>query len=310
MDVRTIITEACQRANIVPRRQAANGSIVETAFRLLQGIVSEYNNDNYLAFTQNSIDLPAKSIIHIYDTVDTYGGEDNVYFDDLEQKNDNPPTQEQVDADTWAMVKGHETTVWKATNIGGTLGWYRNPNYDQFDPRYQEMVRYINAYHVKVKDVVKLSTLMVTNNVDAERYSVKLAFVPKAEFARFPNNDMAWTWTQLAEGEWVVEVKKRISDTVRKLTLAYNKGFRFDLDSDLRLPDVYIELLIVALTHKLAVTYPRLDDAQMQRLQGELDKILDNVRTPKADARQVLRNTGDYDWAGTWSGVVCGDYLR
>lgn len=309
MDVRTLITEACQRANIVPRRQAANGSIVETAYRLLQGIASDYNNDNYLAFTQNSVDLPAKRVIHIYNAVDTFRGENNVYFEDLEDKDSHPPTQEQVDNDTWAIVEGHLTTIWKAVNIGGTYGWYRYPDFDQFDPRYQEMVRYVEAYHVQIKDVVKLNTLMISNNEATEPYAVRLSFVPKAEFLRFPNNDLAWTWTQLAEGEWVIEVKQRVATTARKLQLNYNRGFRFDLDTDLRLPDVYVELLTVALTHKLALNYPRLDDAQMQRLAAELDKMIDNVRTPKADSRQVLRNTGDYDGRCSWSGVVCGDYF-
>lgn len=310
MDVRTIITEACQRANIVPRRQAANGSIVETSYNLLKGLVADLNNDNYLAFTQNRIELPARKLIHLYWSTDTFGGDDNYYFEDIEAMNANPPSQEEVDAGAWAMCKDDTSKVYQAYNMGEAYGWMLFANVYEYDPRYQEMKRYCDAVHIRVKDVVKLKSLMVSNGETPEPYALELRFVPHDEFDRFPNNDLAWTWTGLAEGEWVIEVKPRTANTARKLKLSYNKGFHFDLDSDLRLPDVYLELLTVALTHKLAVTFPRLDDAQMQRLQGELDRLLDNVRTPKADARQVLRNTGDWDGRATWSGVVCGDIFR
>jgi hypothetical protein len=45
----------------------------------------------------------------------------------------------------------------------------------------------------------------------------------------------------------------------------------------------------VSLTHKLAVKFPRLDDAQMIRLENEVKNMLSNVRTPKADAKMVVR---------------------
>ena len=64
---------------------------------------------------------------------------------------------------------------------------------------------------------------------------------------------------------------------------------QFDLDDDLFIPDNYVELLIVALTHKLALQYPRLDDAQMQRLENEVRVLVDNVRTPKASDRMIER---------------------
>ena len=64
----------------------------------------------------------------------------------------------------------------------------------------------------------------------------------------------------------------------------------FDLDSDLYIPDNYVELLIVALAHKLALQYPRLDDAQMTRLENEVRVLVDNVRTPKASDRILQRD--------------------
>ena len=81
MEVRSIITEALSRSNVVPRRQPAPGDLVQSAYQLLKGLVSQYNNDNYLSFTQRQIDVPAKRYIHIYDEEDTLKGEHNLYFD-------------------------------------------------------------------------------------------------------------------------------------------------------------------------------------------------------------------------------------
>lgn len=79
MNVRDIITEALSRANIVPRRQAARGDIVETAYRLLQGIVKRYNNNNYLSFTQNEYVLhEPHDTNHIWNGIDNLALPSNV----------------------------------------------------------------------------------------------------------------------------------------------------------------------------------------------------------------------------------------
>lgn len=288
MEVRDIIREALSRANIVPRRQPAPFDKQETSLKLLQGIVSQYNNDNYLVFTQADMVLPARRYIHIYDETDTLAGEFNRYFDSLEDKNDNPPTDEDVDNDVWAIVKGHDDVKWVATRIGPDLVWYRHPNPDEFDQRWQQMVRYSNTYHVHVKDVAKLNALNVDRGSQYGMY--RLSFLPRAEFDSYINNDLFWTFVQLSEGEWDIETKPYVASCAVKLKLQYNRALRLDLDTDLRVPDAYIELLTAALTHKLALTFPRVDDAQMQRLADAVKVMLDNVKAPKADARQVLRD--------------------
>lgn len=65
ISVREIITEALARANIVPRRQAAPGHMVEETFKLLKGIASKYNTTDYLSFTQNEKVVPYNSVLHI-----------------------------------------------------------------------------------------------------------------------------------------------------------------------------------------------------------------------------------------------------
>lgn len=292
MEVRTIITEALSRANIVPRRQPAPGDLVMTACNLLQGIISTYNKDNYLSFTQASLDLPSRRYIHIYGEEDTLKGENNMYFDDADQLSAYELNEEDYDNNVWAMINDgqHLTVIYTVMRIGTPSGpvyqWQPHVQ-DGFNPRYQQMKLYCECYHVQVPNVMKLNSLMVNRG---DVYGMlQLNFAPYSEFDAYVNSDLYWTWNDYAEGEWLIEVKPLVASQSNKLRLRYNKGFYIDLNSDIRIPDNYLELLIVSLTHKLALKFPRLDDAQMIRLENEVKNMLSNVKTPKADAKMVVR---------------------
>lgn len=222
---RTIITEACSRVNIVPRRQAVPGDILETGFRLLQGIVSKYNADNLLVWTQNSVTVENTQFIHIYDETDTL----------------------------------------------------------------TEHPDYANWQHVHLKDVAKINALYLSN--DNDLLHAKMEYVAPADFDRYSQSARVYTYTQKSEGEWLIQIKPIVARMVTyDIKIHYNEGIQLDLDTDLFIPDNYVELLIVALAHKLALQYPRLDDAQMQRLENEVRVLVDNVRTPKAVDRIIERD--------------------
>lgn len=315
MEIRSIITEALSRANLVPRRQnrqTASDDLVQSAYILLQGIVSQYNNDNYLSFSQREIDLPCKKLIHIYDEDDTLKGDHNLYFSSTDQLNAYELTEEDYKEQVWAMIadRQHDNVVYTviavSTSEETVYQWQANPNQD-FNSRYQQMKRYIDSYHIQVRGVAKINTLMIkVPTAGAE--AVKLAFVPRAEFDKYYRNELAWTFTQLSEGEWLIETKAYALSGADKLRMDYNEAIRIDLDTDLRVPDAYIELLTCALTYKLAVKYPRMDDAQTTKLAAELQTMLDNVSTPKADVKLVKRDSYDVNDFTYW-GVVSGRFL-
>lgn len=304
MNVRTLIVEALNRANIVPRRQTAPGDKVENGLKLLQGIAGRYNNDNYLAFTQCSVDLPSYRYIHIYDEVDTQAGDNNMYFPNRDLLLAYVPTEEDFLNEVYGMAKDATSTYFKVIKVGDTVQWFEVEHPDEFEQRYQQMKRYCETYHVHVKEVAKLNTLCVNRgNIYG---MLQLHFEPRASFDAFVANELLWTWTEGAEGEWMIEVKTYVVSNSNKLRLNYNRALKFDLDTDLRIPDAYLELLTVALTHKLAVMYPRVDDAQMQRFENEVKVMLENVRTPKADARQCVREDSWGDSVATYEGVLQG----
>ena len=114
-----------------------------------------------------------------------------------------------------------------------------------------------------------------------------LNYIDPADFVRYGSNARVYTVTQKAESEWIIEIKPYPARMYNyKLKIHYNRGLQFDLDDELYIPDNYVELLIVALGHKFALMYPRLDDQQMQRLE-KVRVLIDNVRTPKASDRII-----------------------
>lgn len=302
MEVRSIITEALSRSNVVPRRQPAPGDLMLSAYNLLQGIVGKFNNDNFLAFTQMGLSLPSKQLIHIYGKDNTMLGDYNYVFNDMSEMTSYVPSVEEKQNDAWAVVRTNPQQVYGVVETMGAYHW-EPIEVDGFDPRYQQILQYVKAYHVHVDGVSKLNTLYVDR---AQPYGMlKLNFVPHADFDSYANSDLLWTFKELAQGEWIIRTKPYLASSATKFKLDYNRAVEFDLDTDLRIPDAYVELLTVALTYKLAVAYPRMDDAQVERLKTELGDMINNVKVPKADTKQVLRDDG-YDDRSSYWGVVGG----
>lgn len=293
MEVRSLIKEACIRCNIVPRKQAPPGDIVENAYRLLKGIVAKYNYDNLLVWTQKSVIIPKSTLIHIYDETDVLKGKDNLYFDTVEEMNSYVFDLNEID-NIWCVVKNVPNTYYTVqVETSNPLTFVTIPHTvpSVVPQRYQEMMEYQNMLHFQVRDVAKINSIYVisdTNEPYKEYY--KLDFINHTDFDRYSRNARVYTYTQKSEGEWLLNVKPLYYPDNHRLKITYNEAMQFDIDSDLFIPENYIELLIVALAHKLALMYPRLDEAQMNRLENEVRVLVDNVRTPKAEDRVLLRN--------------------
>lgn len=312
MNVREIIKEAVTRVNLVPRRQAIPGDLLENAYRLLKGVVNKYNYDNLLNFTQNSVIVNNAEITHLWDETDIVKGKNNMYFDNVAQMEAYTPDEEDYENETWAMVKGSNEyvyVVWQPAP--GVFAW-RGQYIYQETLRIQQMREYMKMQHVQIRDVAKINSIyLVTpkNTEYAEHYELK--FVPAYKFDNYYNDASVYTLIQKSEGEWLIQLKPNVAKQNYRLKINYNESLDFDLDDDLYIPDNYIELLIVALAHKLALEYPRLDETQMERLQLEVQTLVDNVRTPKAVTRMILREPYDFFNNGrmTQNELISGGWL-
>lgn len=314
MNVREIIKEATSRINLVPRKQAVPGDILETAYQLLKGIVSKYNSDNLLNFTQNSVIVKNTEVTHIYDESDFVAGQNNRYFDSSAALLASPVTKEDVDNEVWAMAKDTPNTVFVAFSPAvDVYDWRAQVIQDPLYPRIQQMEEYLKMNHICVRDVAKINSVYVITPSETP-YTIRkeLEFVPANKFDSYLNAAPVYTVIEKSEGEWLMKVKPGIAILDRRLKINYNEAIEFDVDSDLYIPDNYTELLIVALAHKLALQFPRLDDAHMQRLENEVRILVDNVRTPKAITRQIIRNDywdDYYDHTTTPSELLSGYWM-
>ena len=291
--VREVIVEAATRVNLSSQRNPYPG-VVENAFRLLKGIISKYNNDNLLVWTQNSVIVPKSNLIHIYDESDYLKGEHNLYFDNERELNSYKLSEEDYENNVWAIVKEVPNVVYSVTRITALavqFQWLPHVVNEPYSQRYQEMKRYEAMTHIQVRDVAKINSIYVINNTN-EQYKehYKLDFVNHTDYDKFSNTSRVYTYTPKSEGEWLIEVKPYIYSGAHRLKINYNEAFNIDLNTDLYIPDNYVELLIVALAHKLALMYPRLDEAQMNRLQQEVQVLCDNIRTPRSEDRLLLRS--------------------
>lgn len=308
--VREIIEEACHRINLVPRRQAPAGDQLENGYRLLKGIVTKYNNDNLLAWTQNSIIVPNNEYIHIYDESDTLKGDNNLYFTTVDEMNAYELTQEDLENDVWATVDGRPGVIWRvmpvSTQEGTIYTWYGFPATQPYPQRYQRILQYRAMFNFQVTDMMKINSLyLVTAN---KQLHAKLEYVAPADFDKYTVTAPVFTYTQKSEGEWLIQIKPSVAKMQYDIKINYNEGIEFDLNTELYIPDNYVELLIVALAHKLALMYPRLDDAQMQRLENEVRVLIDNVQTPKAVDRMIERSEYFYGDRNMSQSELLGGY--
>lgn len=295
MLVKEIITEAAVRVNLAPQRNPYP-TVVENGFRLLKGIVNKYNADNLLNWTQNSVIIPKSNLIHIYDNTDYLKGKYNLYFNTFAERDNYELTEEDEKNNVWCIVKESPNTVFRVISVQSQdeveYVWYGFEPNEPYSQRYQEMKRYEAMTHIQVRDVAKINSIyVISNNGQPYKEHYSLNFVNHTDFDRFTNTSRVFTYTQKSEGEWLIELKPLFFTGDYRLKLNYNEAIVFDEDINTEwfIPDNYVELLIVALAHKLALEFPRIDEAQMQRLQNEVSVLVDNVRTPKSVERNLLR---------------------
>lgn len=312
MLVKEIITEAAVRVNLAPQRNPYP-TVVENGFRLLKGIVNKYNADNLLNWTQNSVIIPKSNLIHIYDNTDYLKGKYNLYFDTVNELNNYTLSEDDYKNKVWAIVKDNPTIYYTVVQINNEYIWELNNAVEPYSQRYQEMKRYEAMTHVQVRNVSKINSIyVISNNGQPYKEHYSLNFVNHTDFDKFTNTSRVFTYTQKSEGEWLIELKPLFFTGDYRLKLNYNEAIIFDddINTEWFIPDNYIELLIVALAHKLALEFPRIDESQMTRLQNEVSVLVDNVRTPRSVERNLLRkNYWDSYGRMSQSQLLSGEWL-
>lgn len=139
---------------------------------------------------------------------------------------------------------------------------------------------------------------------DAVNY-IELSFASPSDFDAYPSGSGVYTWQPINDRQIVLKLKL-LPDVRTEIKVNYNRKWVFDLDSELRIPEQYEELFIVALTHKLAVSFPRISTEQVQLIKSELDDIKSNIMKSTRAIKYLQRkpNTVGVNRAAFYSGTM------
>lgn len=117
---------------------------------------------------------------------------------------------------------------------------------------------------------------------------VELSYASPSDFDMYPEGSSVYT-AQAVNDRQVVVKTKLLADSRTEIKISYNRKWDIGLDDELRIPEQYAELFTVALTHKLALTFPRLSTEQVKLLKDELDEMVKNVQTSTRAMKYVSR---------------------
>lgn len=135
----------------------------------------------------------------------------------------------------------------------------------------------------------------------------ELQFVAFEEFASRGYGDYVFSWQPISDTFGNIYLKERVVHMAKPLRVCYNIKWSFDLNSELFVPDQYIELFTVALTHKLALTYPRISAEQVTLLKAELDDMIENVKVTTRANKFITRTPKRYGF--NYNDYVTGRFL-
>ena len=117
-----------------------------------------------------------------------------------------------------------------------------------------------------------------------------LRFVSWEQFHTDPDV-FTYTWKYGTDGNIELYFRKQFIDYSKAVKVLYNKKLEYSLDDELKVPDIYKELYTVALTYKLALTYPRTDASQVAILKGELEEVEKQVNALVSSNKILTRDT-------------------
>jgi len=318
--VRSVITEALARANLVARRQPAPGNMVENAYALLKGIAADYSRHNLLQFLRREVVLPTQGIQETqYILGNGYVEGTNFWFVNTDGS-DVPPVPS---AGIWSMARCWDkaNSVWDIYSDPEHAGEgvWRRTNY----PDQETAMTHLNGAVVLIREpgVKPLNIIgttdmdipndwvdaVVENIADVKELYWRLTSSPMAntdrplQFVSYEDfNDSAYglqvyTWQPISDTKIELKLKpmflqKFNNATGCELVMVYNVGYSFDLDSVLKIPDIYQELFITALTYKLAVQFPRLSPEHTERLRLTMVDIENSLKTSTRANKFVTRD--------------------
>ena len=314
--IRDVCVEALARSGLVPRRQPANGKMIETAYQLLRGIAADYSSHNLLQFLRREVDLNAAVLPEDhYEFTENYVTGVNFWFslEDLPI----PSPMYWPGTPRAAMAWDGDTSVARLTVVGaGEVAW-TTYNYPTKEIALSQLMGVVFKAIIPggMQPVLKVGMLdneepndwlqVPVDNLECikEIYwdrtndpmantAIPLSFVSYEDFNNAAYGEYIYTWQAISDTKVEIKFKpwliKMVTPTYG-LKMIYNVKYAFDLDSAMKIPDIYRELFVVALTYKLAVEFPRLSPEHTERLKKTMEEIENSVKSPTRANKLIIR---------------------
>lgn len=150
-----------------------------------------------------------------------------------------------------------------------------------------------------------ISSIATVSYKNSENSYTEMRFVAYEQFYS-ESDDYVYSWKYNDEGQVEIYFKKNFVANHKEVKVIYNSNTQYNLDDELHIPEIYIELFTAALTHKLAITYPRTDATQVALLKGELDEIEKQVKALVSSNKILTRDTATIS---NFSSFMSGDFI-
>ena len=148
-----------------------------------------------------------------------------------------------------------------------------------------------DSVDVQAADLQNISNVYIQMTDDTRLYA-ELLYVKMEDLDSPSYGANIFSWQPISDTKIKFYIRLVLLNLHRPIKIFYNKKWDFNLDSEIRVPEQYIELFNCALTHKLAVTYPRLSAEQTSILKSELSEMENNVMTQNRANKFVRRKSG------------------
>lgn len=278
--VRDIITEAFNRANIVPRKRDLPPDNLATGLNLFKGILQDLSNKKYVQAYKSECEFTPtteKTIIGPYVVKKEYEGQ--VFFVDS-MENDPNPNEYEVGSFVFAKDIKRAYRVYAPISQTHTFvpagdGKFLFDLYP--DVELNDLMTPVQGYF---KDAL--------TSMDW----VPMPFISYDQLYSVSYGDYVISWKPIAEGAYEVYVKPRFLQLKRPVKIIYNIVMEYKDNDVVSLPTPYIELLTRALAYKIAITYPRVDATKMSLLKNEYDELTANLEASNASQRILTRECG------------------
>ena len=131
---------------------------------------------------------------------------------------------------------------------------------------------------------------------------IPMDFVAYDSFYSAAYTDYVVSWQPTGKNQYKLYFKPRFVGTHPQCKVIYNLEMSYKDNDEVSLPTPYLELITRSLAYKMAVKWPRVDEAKKNALLKEFNDLEANLRANNASNRIITRG-------GHGGGSMRGDFL-